>query len=91
MRNISQERFIPTNVLIEFEDVSFRVPRGATFADISENLDRIGMWHQGQPISIDMRFKALEEKARPRRADLLRCCKPHPESEVVNVSPRLFL
>jgi hypothetical protein len=63
MGNISQERFIPINVLIEFEDgsVSFRVPWGATFADISENLDRIGMWHQGQPISIDMRFKAPEE------------------------------
>jgi hypothetical protein len=72
MRNISQEQFIPINVLVEFEDgsVSFRVPRGATFADISENLDRIGMWHQGQPISIDMRFKAPEENGPARAAPI---------------------
>jgi hypothetical protein len=60
MRKRSNEGFIPTNVLIEFEDgpVSFRVSREATLADISENLDKIARWHRGEPISINVRFKA---------------------------------
>ena len=63
MRRISKESFIATNVQIAFEDgpVSFEVSRGATLADISENLDKIGKWHRGRPLSIDVRFKALEE------------------------------
>jgi hypothetical protein len=71
MRHISKERFIATNVQIEFEDgpVSFNISRGATLADISENLDKIGKWHRGQPLSIDVRFKAPEESSQgPVRA-----------------------
>jgi hypothetical protein len=47
MRNISKERFVATNVLMKFEDgsVSFCIPEGATLADISENLDKVGKWH----------------------------------------------
>jgi hypothetical protein len=65
MRNISNQRFIATNVLIRFKDgsESFCVPRGVTLADISENLDRIGRWHEGRPISIDVRFKAPKESS----------------------------
>jgi len=44
MRNISKERFVATNVRMAFEDgsVSFCIPEGATLADISENLDKVG-------------------------------------------------
>jgi hypothetical protein len=68
MRNISKEHFIATNVLIEFEDgpVSVRIPHGATLADISENLDQIGKWHRGHPLSIDVCFKAPEDDGRSR-------------------------
>jgi hypothetical protein len=47
MRNISKERFVATNVLMKFEDgsVSFCIPEGATLADISENLDKVGKRH----------------------------------------------
>jgi hypothetical protein len=64
MRSISNERFIPTNVLIEFEDgsVSLRIPREATLADISENLDKIARWHRGEPLSIDVCFKAANDR-----------------------------
>ena len=73
MRINSQERFIPTNVLIAFEDgsVAFRVPRGATVADITENLDRIGIWHQGPPISIYVRFKSSEDKSYGEKSPIL--------------------
>jgi len=66
MRNTSKERFIATSVLIAFEDgsVSFRIPRGATLADVSENLDKIGKDHKGQPLSIDVRFRTPKD---PRR------------------------
>jgi hypothetical protein len=62
MRNISSERFIATNVMIRFEDglESFRVQRGSTLGDISENLDQIGKRHKGRPLSIDITFKASE-------------------------------
>ncbi len=62
MRNISKERFVAANVLMAFEDgsVSFCIPQGATLADISENVDKIGKWH-GKLQSIDVRFKAPEE------------------------------
>jgi hypothetical protein len=63
MRTISTEKFIATTALIEFEDgpVSFRVPSGGTLADISEKMERIGKWHKGQPISIDVRFSVADE------------------------------
>ncbi len=63
MRNISKERFVATNVRMEFEDgsVCFYVSQGATFADISENLDKIGKWHTGKLLAIDVRFKAPGE------------------------------
>ena len=58
MRNISRERFVATDVRMAFEDgsVSFCIPEGATLADISENLDKVGKWH-GKLVSIDVRFK----------------------------------
>ncbi len=59
MRYTSRERFIATSLLIAFEDgsVSLRIPRGATLADVSENLDKIGKEHNGQPLSIEVRFR----------------------------------
>ncbi|MFZ1109788.1 MAG: hypothetical protein WAN43_15755 [Rhodomicrobium sp.] len=62
MRNVSKERFVAANVLMAFEDggVSFCIPQGATLADISENLDRVGKRH-GKLLSIDVRFKAPGE------------------------------
>ncbi len=59
MRNTSKERLIATSVLIAFEDgsVSFHIPRGATLADVSENLEKIGKEHKGQPLSINVRFR----------------------------------
>jgi hypothetical protein len=69
MRNISNDRFIATNVMIRFEDgsESFHVPPGSAVAYISENLDRISKRHEGRPLSIDIRFKALSS-ARGSRA-----------------------
>jgi hypothetical protein len=63
VRNISKEHFVATNVLMAFEDgsVSFCIPEGATLADISESLDKVGKWHTGKLISIDVRFKAPGE------------------------------
>ena len=63
MRNILKERFVATNVLMKFEDgsVSFCIPEGATFADISANLDKVGKWHRGKLVSIDVRFKAPDK------------------------------
>jgi hypothetical protein len=42
-----------------FEDgsVSFCIRQGATLADISENLDKVGKWH-GKLLSVDVRFNA---------------------------------
>jgi hypothetical protein len=66
MRNTSKERLIATSVLIAFEDgsVSFGIPRGATLADVSKKLDKIGKEHNGQPLSIDVRFRSPKD---PRR------------------------
>ena len=66
MRNTSKERLIATSVLIAFEDgaVSFRIPRGATLADVSENLAKIGKEHKGQPLSIDVRFRTPKDPGR---------------------------
>ena len=68
MRNTSKNRLIATNVLLKFEDcsVSFTIPLGATFADISENSEKIAMWHGGRPLSIDVRFQAQRDKGRRR-------------------------
>ena len=64
MRNISNERFVASKVLIEFEDgqMSFRIPRGATLADVSEKLAKIVRWQIGQPLFIDVRFTAANGK-----------------------------
>jgi hypothetical protein len=63
MRNTSKERFIATSTLIAFKDgsVSLRIARGATFADVSENLDKIGKEHKGQPLSIKVRFRTPKD------------------------------
>jgi hypothetical protein len=63
VRAAPNKRIIAANVGIEFEDgpVSFHVPRGATLAGILENIDRIGRWHKGQPISVDVRFRVADE------------------------------
>jgi hypothetical protein len=68
MRNISSERFIATSVMVAFEDgcVSFRIPRGATLADVSENLDKIGKQRKGQPLSIAVRFRTPKGSGRAR-------------------------
>ncbi len=60
MRNISNERFIATDVLIQFEDgpASVRIPRGATLGELSETLHDICQWHRGGALSIDVRFGA---------------------------------
>ena len=62
MRNISKERFVATKVRMAFDDgsVSFCIPRGKTFADISENLEKVGRWPKGKIVSIDVRFKASD-------------------------------
>jgi hypothetical protein len=83
MSNISKARFIANTVLIKFPDgpVFFRVPHGATLADISENLDSIGKWHQGPPISVDVSFKASEQDgySRARRVPSISSPVSRPE------------
>jgi hypothetical protein len=66
MRNTSKERLIATSVLIAFEDgsVFFGIPYGATLANVSENLDKIGKEHKGQPLSIDVRFRTPKDPGR---------------------------
>ena len=66
MRNFSSDRFIPTDVLIRFEDGSelVTVPRGATLAYISETLSRLSLWHCGKARSIDVHFQASDESGR---------------------------
>ena len=68
MRNTSRERFIATSVLVAFEDgsVYFRIPRGATLADVLENRDKIGKKHRGRPLSIDVRFRTPKASGRGR-------------------------
>ena len=63
MRNTPKERFIATSVLVAFEDgsVSLRIAPGATLADVSQNLDKIGTEHKGQPLSIDVRFRTPKD------------------------------
>jgi hypothetical protein len=54
MRKLSIRSFITTNILIEFEDgpVFFAISRGATLAQVSENLDMIAKCHGGRPLAI---------------------------------------
>ena len=63
MRNTSKERFIATSVLIAFDDgsVSLRIAPGATLADLSENLDKIGKEHKGQLLSVEVRFRTPKD------------------------------
>jgi hypothetical protein len=71
MRNISNERFVATKALIQFEDgpVSLRIPRGATLGEVSEKLHNICKWHRGGALSIDVRFGAATESG---------CAPAHP-------------
>jgi hypothetical protein len=66
MRTTSKERLIATSVQIAFKDgsESFRVAEGATLADISENLDKIGKDHEGGPLSIDVQFRTPKDSVR---------------------------
>jgi hypothetical protein len=66
MRTISEERFIATKALIEFEDgpLSLCIPRGATLGDVSEKLHDICKWHRGGALSIDVRFGATSGSGR---------------------------
>jgi hypothetical protein len=68
MRTISEERFIATKVLIQFEDgpLSLCIPRGATLGDVSEKLLGICKWRRGGPLSIDVRFSAASGIGRTR-------------------------
>lgn len=73
MRNISAKAFVAANLLIEFEDgsVSLRIPHGATLADVSENLDKLGKWHTGRPIFVSVCFNAAN--AGDHRRSPVRC------------------
>ena len=68
MHNLSSDRFIPTDVLIRFEDGSelVTVPHGATLAYISETLSRLSLWHCGKALSIDVHFQASGRPPLPR-------------------------
>ena len=60
MRTISEEHFIATKALIQFEDgpLSLCIPRGATLGEVSEKLHDICKWHRGGALSINVRFGA---------------------------------
>jgi hypothetical protein len=66
MGKISRWSFMATEVGVEFEDgpVFFPIPRGATLAQVSENLDKIGKCHEGQPLAIEVLFKAHKVRAK---------------------------
>ncbi len=66
MRNTSNEGFVATKVLIQFEDgpLSLSIPRGATLGDVSEKLHNICKWHRGGALSIDVRFGAANARGR---------------------------
>jgi hypothetical protein len=66
MRMISEERFVATKALIQFEDgpLSLCIPRGATLGDLSEKLHNICKWHRGGALSIDVRFGAANGSGR---------------------------
>ena len=63
MRNLSSDRFIPTDVLIRFEDGAelVTVPRGATLAYISETLSRLSLSHCGKALSVDVHFQVPDQ------------------------------
>jgi hypothetical protein len=65
MRDLSKECMVATSALIDFEDgsVSFCIPRGATLADIAENVERIGKWHCGHALSIAVGFSAANRRS----------------------------
>jgi len=66
MSSSLSERLVATKVLVKFEDgpVSFRIPRGATLADVSEKFSQIGRWHKGPARSIDVRFGTAFDRPR---------------------------
>ncbi len=66
MRTNSNERLVATKVLVKFEDgpVFFRIPFGATLADVSEKFGKIGRWHKGRALSIDVRFGTAFDRPR---------------------------
>ena len=70
MRNTSRERFVATSALVAFKDsaVYFRIPRGASLADVLENLDKISKKHRGRLHSIDVRFRTPKASGRGRAA-----------------------
>ena len=67
MRTISEEHFIATKALIQFEDgpLSLCIPRGATLGEVSEKLHDICKWHRGGALSINVRFGAANGAATP--------------------------
>lgn len=66
MISLSNDRLIAKKVLVKFEDgpVSFRIPRGATLADVSEKFGKIGKWHKGPALSIDVHFGTASDRPR---------------------------
>jgi hypothetical protein len=72
MRDVSNERLFATKVLINFADglVTLCIPRGATLADVSEKVGKIGRWHKGRALSVEVRFGAGFER-QGRRAPIL--------------------
>ena len=62
------EHLVATKVLVKFEDgpVSFRIPRGATLANLSEKFSQIRRWHKG-PARSSMCALALHPTARASR------------------------
>jgi hypothetical protein len=80
MRTISQERFIATKALIQFEDgpLSLCIPRGTTLGDLSEKLHNICKWHRGGALSIDVRFGATSGSVRAAAHSPVSFSKPKP-------------
>jgi hypothetical protein len=59
MRKILKEPFT-AKMLVEFEDVSVSlgISRWATFADVSQQVEQLGEWYGGSPISVAVRLNA---------------------------------
>ncbi len=87
MRNISEERFIATKALIQFEDgpLSLCIPRGATLGDVSEKLHNICKWHRGGALTIDVRFGASDGSGRAYAHPTV-----SPSNSQLSASPAMF-
>ena len=61
MRNITKEFLAPAKVSVTFEDgsVSFRILQEITLAALAEHLEKLGKWHLGPPLSVDVRFSSI--------------------------------